>query len=279
MTPALPPLPTLALWSATFSVCRAEPALFGALALIGYAPLAAAVALAVRLDTTHGLGRGGAPLEVQAALAFAVTLALAWRSFTHAALLHALERRLSAEAITPFAALRNSAGRAFDCALVGGVVSLLGVLSGMLAFAPAALLGGVVLLALPRVVYDGARPLSALLGGGTAKAVGVCLLGWLFAAVLFANLALAVQVLLGAARTFFDADVGFASALLSFDNRTYVALITLAAFGLCEPLRVIAAGLTALEATSRPRGLDLRARLDALPSFSSRAAGRRTSPP
>ena len=274
---ALPPLKALRIWDAALVVLRAEPALFGTLALLGYAPLAVAAALAARVDAADGLGAHGASTDVNVALAFSLAVALGVRAVAHGALLVALQRRLAGEPITPWRALRENGARAFDCALAGGVVSLFGVLSGLAAFAPAIVFGGLFVGVLPRVVYRQEGLSGAFLHGATGRGFAVSFVGWLLVVLLLCNLALFVQVGLGCARIFFDADVGFANALLSFENRTYVVSLALVAFGLCEPLRVIAAGLTSLEAVSRPHGLDLRARLDALPSFAPRDRGPRAA--
>jgi hypothetical protein len=252
---------------ASLRLLRRSPWLFGGLALWGAAPLCVLV-----LALHHvGVLRGGArpvPGGMVLLLGLLVTAAVFARSFFHAAMLKGLSGVLSGAPADLFLYLREARRHWLPALVTGATVSMLGLASGFLYFAPVAILGGTFVLALPRVVLDDTAPWRALTrggqGGSATKAFSVNLLYFVLAAALFANLYLLVQLVLALCRIFFDLDVSYLAAVLSLDNGVYALALACVTLLLLEPIRVLSSGLLHLESKVRREGLDLAPRVEAL---------------
>jgi len=96
-----------------------------------------------------------------------------------------------------------------------------------------------------------------------------------FQALLLINLHVAVRFALSLARSLFGLDVAQLSRLTSLDNPGWWMLLGVVTLAVMEPIRAAIAVLLLLDARVRREGMDLHARLQALPSPRRLARGQR----
>lgn len=261
----LRPMSALQILGAALRLWREHLVLFSSLAAIGVAPLVASVLALHHAAVVRGLAREGAGSQLLPWFVL-VAATLFWRVLLQAAILRGLGAVLEGRTPGPATCLREVAPRWREILVVGGAVTVLGLASGLAYFIPVVLLGGLVVLALPRVVLDETAPGAALAGPGrsTGKALWVNLFFFALAGVLWGNLHLLAHLVLALGHSFFDLDVGYLNTVLSLENPVYVLALVLASFALLEPARVLGAGLLHLEEKVRREGLDLVERIEAL---------------